>query len=74
MVATAVCSRTATADDREEISRRMAQKLLREILDHRGQLKPVDGLSKLKPVNPLFDSELEGRLLRGAAQAGSRSA
>lgn len=56
--------------DREEISRRMAQKLLREILDHRGQLKPVDGLSKLKPVNPLFDSELEGRFVEALRRPG----
>jgi DEAD/DEAH box helicase domain-containing protein len=50
--------------DRENISRRMAQKLLREILDHRDQLKPLDSLSKLKPANPLFDSELEARCVR----------
>lgn len=57
--------------DRESISRRMAQKLLREILDHRDQLGPLDSLSKLKPANPLFDSELEARFVEALRRPGT---
>lgn len=57
--------------DQENISRRLAQKLLREILDHRDQLKPLDSLSKLKPANPLFDSELEARFVEALRRPGA---
>lgn len=57
--------------DRENISRRLAQKLLREILDHRDQLKPLESLSKLKPSNPLFDSELEARFVEALRRPGA---
>lgn len=57
--------------DREHISRRMAQKLLREILDHRDQLKPLESLSKLKPANPMFDSELEARFVEALRRPGA---
>lgn len=57
--------------DRERISRRMAQKLLREILDHRAQLAPLDSLAQLKPANPLFDSELEARFLEALRRPGA---
>ncbi|GIK54203.1 MAG: DEAD/DEAH box helicase [Planctomycetota bacterium] len=56
--------------DREKVSRRMAQKLLREVLDHRTQLKPVSGLHGLKPANPLFDSELEARFVEALRRTG----
>jgi DEAD/DEAH box helicase domain-containing protein len=57
--------------DRESISRRMAQKLMREILDHQNQLKPVDSLSKFKPSNPLFGSELEARFVEALRRPGA---
>ncbi len=56
--------------DREKISRRMAQKLLREILDHKDLLHPVERLSQLAPFNPLFDSELEARFVEALRRPG----
>lgn len=49
--------------DRKSISRRTAQKLLGEIVQHKGALKPVTHLADTKPGNQLLDSLLEKRFV-----------
>lgn len=49
--------------DRKSISRRTAQKLLGEVVQHKGSLKPVTHLADSKPGNQLLDSVLEKRFV-----------
>lgn len=49
--------------DRESISRTTAQKLLGEVVQHKGALKPVAHLADVQPVNHLMDSMLEKRFV-----------
>lgn len=49
--------------DRKSISRNTAQKLLGEIVQHKGSLKPVTHLADTKPGNQLLDSVLEKRFV-----------
>ncbi|MCF5517224.1 DEAD/DEAH box helicase [Pseudomonas sp. PA-3-11C] len=49
--------------DRKSISRRTAQKLLGEVMQHKGELKPVTHLADAQPVNQLLDSMLEKRFV-----------
>ncbi len=49
--------------DRESISRSTAQKLLGEVVQHKGALKPVTHLADVQPVNHLMDSMLEKRFV-----------
>lgn len=49
--------------DRKSISRRTAQKLLGEVVQHKGSLKPVTHLADNKPSNQLLDSVLEKRFV-----------
>ena len=49
--------------DRESISRRIAQKLLSEVVQHKGSLKQVANLSGVQTGNQLFDSTLEKRFV-----------
>ncbi|MBV4465788.1 DEAD/DEAH box helicase [Pseudomonas sp. SWRI79] len=49
--------------DRKSISRRTAQKLLGEVMQHKGALKPVTHLADSQPVNQLLDSMLEKRFV-----------
>jgi DEAD/DEAH box helicase domain-containing protein len=71
-----VCNQDAEADgcyrcvyayhnsyDRESISRRIAQKLLSEVVQHKGSLKQVPSLSGVQTGNQLFDSTLEKRFV-----------
>lgn len=71
-----VCNQDADADgcyrcvyayrnsyDRESISRRLAQKLLSEVVQHKGALKPVANLAGVQTGNQLFDSTLEKRFV-----------
>jgi DEAD/DEAH box helicase domain-containing protein len=51
------------SNDRKYISRSIAQKLLKEVVQYKGQLKPVDNLSGGVAGNALFDSVLEKRLV-----------
>lgn len=71
-----VCNQDAEADgcyrcvyayrnsyDRESISRRIAQKLLGEVVQHKTSLKQVANLSGVQTGNQLFDSTLEKRFV-----------
>jgi DEAD/DEAH box helicase domain-containing protein len=71
-----VCNQDAEADgcyrcvyayhnsyDRESISRRIAQKLLSEVVQHKASLKQVANLSGVQTGNQLFDSTLEKRFV-----------
>lgn len=71
-----VCNQNAEADgcyrcvyayhnsyDRDSISRRIAQKLLSEVVQHKGSLKQVANLSGVQTGNQLFDSTLEKRFV-----------
>ena len=71
-----VCNQDAEADgcyrcvyayhnsyDRESISRRIAQKLLGEVVQHKASLKQVANLSGVQTGNQLFDSTLEKRFV-----------
>jgi DEAD/DEAH box helicase domain-containing protein len=71
-----VCNQDAEADgcyrcvyayhnshDRESISRRIAQKLLGEVVQHKASLKRVANLSGVQTGNQLFDSTLEKRFV-----------
>lgn len=71
-----VCNQDAEADgcyhcvyayhnsyDREHISRRLAQKLLSEVIQHKAALKSVASLSGIQTGNQLFDSTLEKRFV-----------
>jgi len=49
--------------DRKSISRNTAQKLLGEVVQHKGSLKPVTHLADTKPGNQLLDSVLEKRFV-----------
>lgn len=49
--------------DRKSISRNTAQKLLGEVVQHKGSLKPVTHLADTKPGNQLLDSMLEKRFV-----------
>lgn len=49
--------------DRESISRRIAQKLLGEVMQHKGLLKKVANLLGVQTGNQLFDSTLEKRFI-----------
>ena len=49
--------------DRKAISRRVAQKLLNDVLQFKDALKPVANLAGVQPGNPLLDSTLEKRFL-----------
>ena len=49
--------------DRKSISRRTAQKLLSEVVQYKGELKPVTHLADAKTTNPLLDSVLEKRFV-----------
>lgn len=49
--------------DRKSISRHTAQKLLGEVVQHKGSLKPVTHLADTKPGNQLLDSVLEKRFV-----------
>lgn len=49
--------------DRKSISRRTAQKLLGEVVQHKGSLKPVTHLADTKSGNQLLDSVLEKRFV-----------
>ena len=49
--------------DRKAISRRVAQKLLNDVLQFKDALKPVANLAGVQPGNPLLDSALERRFL-----------
>lgn len=49
--------------DRKSISRRTAQKLLGEVVQYKGSLKPVTHLADTKPGNQLLDSVLEKRFV-----------
>lgn len=49
--------------DRKSISRRTAQKLLGEVMQHKGSLKPVTHLADTQPGNQLLDSVLEKRFV-----------
>lgn len=49
--------------DRKFISRRIAQKLLSEVTQHKTWLKPVENLSGVQTGNQLFDSTLEKRFV-----------
>ncbi|MEF8753223.1 MAG: DEAD/DEAH box helicase [Accumulibacter sp.] len=82
-----VCNQDADADgcyhcvyayhnsyDREHISRRIAQKLLSEVMQHKAALKPVANLSGVQTGNHLFDSTLEKRFVEALRRehAGKR--
>lgn len=84
---TCVCNQDAEADgcyrcvyayhnsyDREHISRRIAQKLLGEVIQHKGDLKQVAGLAGVQTSNQLLDSVLEKRFVEALRreQAGHR--
>ncbi|NJD36340.1 MAG: DEAD/DEAH box helicase [Betaproteobacteria bacterium] len=60
--------------DRAFISRRLAQKLLGEVIQHKAALKPVGNLSGVQTGNPLFDSALEKRFVEALRRehAGTR--
>lgn len=71
-----VCNQDAEADgcyhcvyayhnsyDRESVSRRIAQKLLSEVVQQKGALKQVANLSGVQTGNQLFDSTLEKRFV-----------
>jgi DEAD/DEAH box helicase domain-containing protein len=60
--------------DRESISRRIAQKLLSEVVQHKAALKPVANLSGVQTGNQLFDSTLEKRFVEALRRehAGKR--
>jgi DEAD/DEAH box helicase domain-containing protein len=49
--------------DRKSISRRTAQKLLGEVMQHKGSLKPVTHLGDAQPDNQLLDGVLEKRFI-----------
>jgi DEAD/DEAH box helicase domain-containing protein len=49
--------------EREHISRRIAQKLLVEVVQHKAALKPVHSLVGIQAGNQLFDSTLEKRFV-----------
>lgn len=49
--------------DRKSISRHTAQKLLGEVVQYKGSLKPVTHLADTKPGNQLLDSVLEKRFV-----------
>ena len=49
--------------EREHISRRLAQKLLAEVLQHKAALKQVPSLAGIQTGNQLFDSTLEKRFV-----------
>lgn len=49
--------------DRQYISRRVAQKLLNEVVQYKGKLKPVTHLSKAQNDNSLLESVLEKRFV-----------
>ena len=49
--------------DRKSISRRTAQKLLGEVMQHKGTLKPVANLAAVQPGNQLLESTLEKRFV-----------
>lgn len=49
--------------DRKSISRRTAQKLLGEVMQYKGALKPVTHLADAQPANQLLDSMLEKRFV-----------
>lgn len=49
--------------DRKSISRHTAQKLLGEVVQYKGSLKPVTHLADTNPGNQLLDSVLEKRFV-----------
>ncbi|MEG2268966.1 MAG: DUF1998 domain-containing protein, partial [Acinetobacter sp.] len=49
--------------DRKNVSRRLAQKILTNIVADKANLKGVAGLKAIQPSNKLFDSELEKRFV-----------
>ena len=49
--------------DRKHVSRRLAQRILTNIVAEKANLKSVAGLSAIQPSNKLFDSELEKRFV-----------
>jgi len=49
--------------DRKHVSRRLAQRILTNIVAEKANLKGVAGLSAIQPTNKLFDSELEKRFV-----------
>lgn len=51
------------SNDRKSISRRTAQKLLGEVMQYKGALKPVTHLADAQPANQLLDSMLEKRFV-----------
>jgi DEAD/DEAH box helicase domain-containing protein len=62
--------------ERRHVSRRMAAKLLTEIVGHEGSLKAVKTIGDAVPKNNLFDSQLEQRFIealrRKAADGSAR--
>lgn len=57
------------SNDRRVISRRAAQKLLGQALQHKTALKPVSHLSNVPANNPLLDSVLEQRFIEALRRA-----
>lgn len=49
--------------DRQHVSRRLAQRILTNIVAEKANLKVVAGLGAIQPSNKLFDSELEKRFV-----------
>jgi DEAD/DEAH box helicase domain-containing protein len=49
--------------DRKNVSRRTAVKILTQIVQHEGSLKPVRTIGEVVQQNALFDSELERRFI-----------
>ena len=59
--------------DREHISRRIAQKLLTEVIQHKAALKAVANLAGVGTGNQLFDSALEKRFVEALRREHSGS-